>query len=686
MPCTLGSSTSDCTSASTSAWVTVAGSVSLRLIIPASAARSVLHPHVAVARPVVADEHGGQAHRRRTGRLDRGPQPGDDLVAQAQPVHQDRPAGVRSKSVTSAHANRADRSARGRFRATRRMGRDVRARWHVERPAAAPTSCSSTASRTPAPAWAPLLDALADDRAARHRRRPPRLRRQRAAADLGALDDPGAGRRPGASCSTARPSIVGHSLGAGIALQLALDAPDLRRRISSCSRPCRRAASTSSTTSPPNRLAHPTPEEQRALLRAAFQRMPDEATMAALQATIERADPRHIEGAARSMRTFVIEDRLAEIRCPVLLVAGDRDRHVPLRNHLATWAALRRAGLHVEHGVGHVPFVEATETSARLVRDLLDRGGGPPAMSRPASSSAAGSRIEPARRASDEHALDELRTDHDRRRQARRASAAPSSPGRARTIWQQHVGLVALGRDRRRRAEPGERGDDQLTRVRAARERHPRPPCRRRADRRARRGHHDQRLAQQLRRSPARAATTGGSTHTTRSSSPSRSRASSSADGATDSVSCDIGALGAERGDDVGEVHDGGDVDHPDAHPALPRAAHGVGPVDEVARSAPAPAGRGRAPAPPSARSTRRRPCDSNSGTPSRRSSSARPCDSADGLTPTRSRGDRPRRLVGDGDEVLELADRQVGKRRLHPAQDSSDLLHHRRPGDQACL
>ena len=121
------------------------------------------------------------------------------------------------------------------------------------------------------------------------------------------------------------------------------------------------------------RLAHPTPEEQRALLGAAFHRPPDEATMAALLATIAEAHPNHIEGAARSMRTFDIEARLHEIGCPVLLVAGDRDRHVPLRNHLATWAGLRRAGLHVEHDVGHVPFIEATATSARLVRGLLDQ-------------------------------------------------------------------------------------------------------------------------------------------------------------------------------------------------------------------------------------------------------------------------------------------------------------------------
>ena len=32
---------------------------------------------------------------------------------------------------------------------------------------------------------------------------------------------------------------------------------------------------------------------------------------------------------------------------------------------------VHRAGLHVEHDVGHVPFVEATDVAARLVRGFL---------------------------------------------------------------------------------------------------------------------------------------------------------------------------------------------------------------------------------------------------------------------------------------------------------------------------
>jgi hypothetical protein len=39
--------------------------------------------------------------------------------------------------------------------------------------------------------------------------------------------------------------------------------------------------------------------------------------------------------------------------------------------------------------------------------------------------------------------------------------------------------------------------------------------------------------------------------------------------------------------------------------------------------------------------------------------------------------GDRPRRRVSDGDEILELANREIGEW-SHPAKYTSDLLHNR--------
>jgi sigma-B regulation protein RsbQ len=165
--------------------------------------------------------------------------------------------------------------------------------------------------------------------------------------------------------------LVGHSLGCGIAMRVALDQPDLVAGLALFAPISTRGLDFVSDEAAAA-LARPTPDDQRTLLAAAFHRRPDAATFASLERTVLRADPRHIEGAARSMRVFDVEAQLGEIAVPTVVIAGDRDRHVPIRNHLATWAAFRRAGLHVEHDVGHVPFVEATETSARLLSGLVD--------------------------------------------------------------------------------------------------------------------------------------------------------------------------------------------------------------------------------------------------------------------------------------------------------------------------
>jgi sigma-B regulation protein RsbQ len=167
------------------------------------------------------------------------------------------------------------------------------------------------------------------------------------------------------------PVLVGHSLGGAIALQVAIDEPELLSGLVLFA-----PASTTGLDFVPaeaaDALAHPAPDDQRRLLRAAFHRPPDDERLAALEAVVLRAHPLHIEGAARSMRDFVVEPRLAEITAPAVVVAGDRDRHVPLRHHLATWTHLRRAGLHVEHDVGHVPFAEAASASAAVVDHFID--------------------------------------------------------------------------------------------------------------------------------------------------------------------------------------------------------------------------------------------------------------------------------------------------------------------------
>jgi pimeloyl-ACP methyl ester carboxylesterase len=169
----------------------------------------------------------------------------------------------------------------------------------------------------------------------------------------------------------AAPVVIGHSLGGATALEAALSHGDRFRALVLVA-----PASTTGLDFLPDAaafesLAHPTPERQQQLARAAFQRPPSEEDFAALLTVIAHATPEHIEGAARSMRDFVRHDDLGRLRLPCLLVCGDRDRHVPLRNLLATQQAIPRCGLQVYHDVGHVPFAEVPDRFAADVDHFL---------------------------------------------------------------------------------------------------------------------------------------------------------------------------------------------------------------------------------------------------------------------------------------------------------------------------
>jgi len=167
------------------------------------------------------------------------------------------------------------------------------------------------------------------------------------------------------------PVVIGHSLGGAVALEAALTHEDRLRALVLVA-----PASTTGFDFLPDSdafesLAHPTLDQQRQLARAAFRRPPTEDEFEALLAVIARATPEHIEGAARSMRDFHRHDDLARLRLPCLLLCGDRDRHVPLQNLLATQQAIQHCGLQVYYDIGHVPFAETPDRFADDVGQFL---------------------------------------------------------------------------------------------------------------------------------------------------------------------------------------------------------------------------------------------------------------------------------------------------------------------------
>ena len=181
-------------------------------------------------------------------------------------------------------------------------------------------------------------------------------------ADLAALCD---------ALGISRPVVLGHSLGAAAMLSAALASPGRFAGLVLMA-----PASTTGLDFVPDEasfaaLARPTSGQQRALARAAFRHPPPEEDFGKLMAVLALASPEHIEGAARSMRAFTRQPDLAGLKVPSILICGDRDRHVPLRNHLATQQAIPRCGLQVYFDVGHVPFAETPDSCAAAVGRFL---------------------------------------------------------------------------------------------------------------------------------------------------------------------------------------------------------------------------------------------------------------------------------------------------------------------------
>jgi len=169
-----------------------------------------------------------------------------------------------------------------------------------------------------------------------------------------------------------RPVLVGHSLGGGIGIRIALDCPGLLGGLVLVGPASTRGIDFISEEQIES-LVSPTDEQVVSVAHAAFRRPPPPELFERVLEVVRSASVAHVEGVVRSMRDFSVESELAGLACPTLLIAGDRDRHVPLRNHLATAMAIPRCGLQVFADVGHVPWVEVPDEFDRVLLRFLDQ-------------------------------------------------------------------------------------------------------------------------------------------------------------------------------------------------------------------------------------------------------------------------------------------------------------------------
>lgn len=176
----------------------------------------------------------------------------------------------------------------------------------------------------------------------------------------------------------ARFTYVGHSMGGGIGMRLALDHPERLERLVLVAP----IGAAGFTVDPAVAQGFPEADPIDAATlarmvdaRIAGQARPERADRARSELRVRRAlsvDPAYRAAGDASMRAFGVRDRLGEITTPTLMVAGAAD--ALLADNLHDFALLPHATLHVFSRVGHGVAGEVPAAFARVLADFMEHG------------------------------------------------------------------------------------------------------------------------------------------------------------------------------------------------------------------------------------------------------------------------------------------------------------------------